>query len=308
MKLRSLNIYSLLAFAVMLIASPPAVAGVCDLMYSQFVVNAKITKKVDAFLSDDLADEISIRARAKMQSILANPFNPKFESELLDKYLEARLEGFHPSYKKLIDDALAAMKVKKGPYIYGAADPQSRQIKLHLPSALKGSISEAYIVAHEVEHLLQFTSREIFGNGFIGLTSTSYIFPSFAKNKFNLEKGAIRAEASFLLSLPKPILKTELDKLSAAVPRNKNSEFLYTALENALKNEKGVAEYIQDTWDGGRYSYSSLLKHQAINWAIFPGSVAPIVWGDFYLQDYYREPYDPYENSRLGLPQPRFGN
>jgi hypothetical protein len=144
------------------------------------------------------------------------------------------------------------------------------QLYISMPDNLFESIIDYAVRIHELEHIIQIHTT---GTGH----ADSYIWPSFAQDRYHLELGAMRSEGTFLLLFPKHIIQKSIDAgFSPAQPQSRTRQLGLRMLTNALIT-KDARNYLQLNWDQGRYSLRRLQRFQAMSYAVFPGGVIPFL-------------------------------
>lgn len=218
----------------------------------------------------------------QMISVLSEVFSNKLAGMkksvdyniFFEVYLEERLKLLPENIRTEIGAWLTVdnLNIKqKANTLSGRLSEATEKITVVLPPELAESFVSVYILVHEVEHLIQART--------IGFGSITWMHPHhFPVHRFNLEKGAMRAEAVFLMSLPDHVLSSELLKVESFINMtdNKVGSFLKDAFESALSS-RNTDEYLEKTWATGRYSHKKLLKAQIVNLAIAPGSFPFII-------------------------------
>jgi hypothetical protein len=139
------------------------------------------------------------------------------------------------------------------------------KLKINVPSDLYESIIDFTVRVHELEHIIQILS---YGMG----SATTYFFPYFAGERFHAEKGAMRAEGTFLLLFPKRLIRQEIQKIANLNGKPSQRAVRYLTLAKISAN---TDEYLEYNWSYGRYSMASLVNYQLLNLAIFPGGLLP---------------------------------
>lgn len=155
------------------------------------------------------------------------------------------------------------------------------KILLRLPIELEGTFLDYAIRAHELEHLIQFLHL---GGQIVGQERLEHV--DFV---FEAEKGAMLAEAVYLLAIPRQILLRGhelVDSIPNLSTTDKN--FLNGVLGGAI-NSVTPEDYIQHQWQSvGRYTKSYIEDRvarerglQNDNCEDFLGSIVRI-WKDLF--------------------------
>lgn len=268
----------LIHFAVYLLV------GLCSI--SAYAINCRAWLKRDGhsefsnyaatLFTSETAEEILYRMHPLADKIIGDskPLDHEKIEALFTAYMQIRMEYLTQDVRVKVQKSLDDLKVKRfkpnrfKKEIYGGAREiyGHMQLTISMPDYLFGTLIDYAVRVHELEHIIQIYSV---GTG----SSVQYLFPNFAIDRHTLEAGAMKAEAIFLLTFPKEVLKSFKAKL---LSDSKSSKLAKELIDRALAADD-ADQYLQNNWNQGRYSLEQIRLWQLQNIAVFSGGVVPLV-------------------------------
>jgi hypothetical protein len=155
-------------------------------------------EKVEALFSVGNAKDLVATLKPEFERASATKDTDGLPQKFFELYLDARLKMLPPKVADAVRDWMELGRfesVASPSKIGGHFDYVRNKVKIYLPKEFHYSLFYFYILAHEIEHSIQTMT--------VGIGSRTYLNPiHFPVHRFSFERGAIRAEAAFLLAIP----------------------------------------------------------------------------------------------------------
>lgn len=228
-------------------------AKVCDRLFSDSFKSRKFIKKIDLEKVDAL--------------LLAKTENGKIPyREIFNVYLQARLQSVSSQWRNAV--------VHELPWIfYNNKKHQASAAGIYLPPQFDGTAIPFFILAHEVEHIIQrYELSNDEPSKLLGLLAKRYL-GVFETHR--LEGGAMEAEWEFLSLIPKAELHRALHISLTTKLTAKPIQALVTRSLALTIQEKESEAFVQAHREAGRYSYAENAMYAGLHWSriIFAGCV-----------------------------------
>lgn len=221
--------------------------------------------KVRELLPRNAADRIFVRLKAEVTVIFDDSqlTLEKKSAKAFAAYLDLRL-GLLPETQQLSVRNLLSKRffyrIHHRPDIATEVlkcsfDPPQNAIEMTVPVPIAHTVLDYMIRVHEVEHVIQSLNVPLAP---YGIYNPKY-YPVFV---YNLELGAMTAEALFIRSIPnRHIAELEQKILNGMGMPKEEQKFILGLVSDACRSES-IEMYLQLQWSRGRYSRLSLAGKQ----------------------------------------------
>ena len=126
-------------------------------------------------------------------------------------------------------------------------DRRQNAIEMTVPVSIAHTVLDYMIRVHEVEHVIQSLNVSLAP---YGIYNPKY-YPVFV---FNLERGAMTAEALFIRSIPKGHLDDLEQKILSGMGMPQEEKKFILGLVSDARSSESIEMYLKLQWSRGRYS------------------------------------------------------
>lgn len=222
-------------------------------------LSLKHSQIISGILPFNAASDLSNRLKPQFEKIYSYSMTAQQKANAVyNLYLETRLAALTPTQrKKVLEVANSKVtfvfhfgKMSSCAALDCFFNLEDKSVSMNLPIAYENSLLMYALMAHEVEHAIQ----DVISQDDPEIDTINVDL----EITYQKEKGAMSAEATFLLAVPKEVLFRNLQQLLDDADLPEVAKPFYASMFRGAHWADTVEEYVTDQWKQKRYTRASI--------------------------------------------------